>query len=272
MVDTMNPFGSLETLLCDLDGPIATITLHRPEVLHALNAKMFDELEHVFTKLTIEPAVRVVVVTGSGDRAFAAGADIRALTDTDALSGLAVSQRGQHVFSLIESLLERAGKPVIAAINGVALGGGCELALACTLRIASDKARLGLPEVKLGLIPGYGGSQRLPRLIGPGSALRMMLTAQIVDAAEALRLGLVDEVVPAADLRARAQALAETIVSMAPLAIGGVLEAVHRGEGHPLVYALEAEAEIFGRLCGTADKHEGLIAFLAKRPPTWQGH
>jgi enoyl-CoA hydratase len=270
-MNTMTSSDSLETLQCDLNGPIATITLNRPEVLHALNARMFDELEHVFTTLAADPNLRAVILTGAGVRAFAAGADIRALVDTDDLSGLAVSQRGQYVFSLIQSHLERSGKPVIAAINGVALGGGCELALACTLRIASDTARLGLPEVKLGLIPGYGGSQRLPRLIGPGPALRMMLTAQIVDAPEAFRLGLVDEVVPTADLLPRALALAETIAAMAPLAIAGVLESVHRGTGQPLPQALEAEADIFGRLCGTADKQEGLTAFLAKRPALWQG-
>jgi enoyl-CoA hydratase len=271
----MTPLNNLETLHCDINGSVATVTLNRPDVLNALNALMFDELERVFIALTAEPTLRAVVLTGSRPgadaRAFAAGADIRGLVDTDALSGLAVSRRGQYVFSLIESHLERSGKPVIAAINGVALGGGFELALACTLRIASDTARLGLPEVKLGLIPGYGGSQRLPRLIGPGPALRMMLTAQVVDAPAALRLGIVDEVVPAADLLPRALALAETIAAMAPLAIAGILEAVHRGVGQPLPEALEAEAGIFGRLCGTADKHEGLTAFLAKRPPTWQG-
>lgn len=265
----MNSLNDLKTLRFEQVGPIATITLDRPEVLHALNAQMFDELETVFTTLATDSSVRVLVITGSGDRAFAAGADIRALTTSDALSGLAVSLRGQHVFSLIESQLARHGKPVLAAINGVALGGGCELALACTLRIASDKARLGLPELKLGLIPGYGGSQRLPRLIGRGPALRMMLTAQIVDAPEALRLGLVDEVVPAADLLPRAHALAESIAAMAPLALTGLLEALQRGEGIPLDEALAAEADIFGRLCGTADKHEGLSAFLAKRPPVW---
>ena len=265
----MNSLPDLNTLHCEATGPIAILTLHRPEVLHALNAQMFDELELVFTALAADPSIRVLILTGSGDRAFAAGADIRALVDTDATSGLAVSHRGQHVFSLIHSHLERSGKPVLAAINGVALGGGCELALACTLRLASDNARLGLPEVKLGLIPGYGGSQRLLRLIGRSAALRMMLTAQIIDAPEALRLGLVDEVLPAADLLPRARALAETIASMAPLAIAGVLEAVHRGEPLPLAEALQVEAEIFGRLCGTDDKREGLTAFLAKRPPTW---
>jgi enoyl-CoA hydratase len=262
--------ASLTTLRCTLEGTVATITLNRAEVLHALNSTMFDELERLFTTLAADPAARVIIITGSGDRAFAAGADIRALAETDAITGLAASQRGHQVFALIQSHLERAGKPVLAAINGVALGGGCELALACTLRIASDKARLGLPEAKLGLIPGYGGTQRLTRLIGRSAALRLMLSAQIVDAPEALRLGLVDEVVPAAELMSNARALAETIAALAPLAIAGVLEAVERGEGKPLPEALQAEADIFGRLCGTADKQEGLTAFLGKRAAVWQ--
>lgn len=256
-----------KTLRHERDGAIATVTLDRPEVLHALDAVMFDELVHTFSELANDPAVRVILITGSGDRAFAAGADIRGLLETDALSGRQIADRGQQVFAQIE----RCGKPVIACINGVALGGGCELALACTLRVASDKARLGLPEVKLGLIPGYGGTQRLTRLIGHSAALRMMLTASVVDAQEALRLGLVDEVIPAADLMTRARHLAETIASMAPLAISGVLEAVDRGEGLPLSEGLRAEADIFGRLCGTADKQEGLTAFLEKRPAVWQG-
>lgn len=263
--------NGFHTLLCEQTGAVAVITLNRPDVLHALNAQMFDELEAVFHTLAADPGVRVVIITGSGDRAFAAGADIRALADTDAASGLAVSRRGQHVFGLIQSQLARAGKPVIAAINGVALGGGFELALACTLRIASDKARVGLPEAKLGLIPGYGGSQRLPRLIGQSAALRMMLTAQIVDATEGLRLGIVDEVVPAADLLPRTHSVAETIAALAPLAVAGILEAVQRGTGTSLSEGLHAEAEIFGRLCGSADKHEGLTAFLAKRAAIWQG-
>jgi enoyl-CoA hydratase len=266
----MTDLASLTTLHCTLEGPVATLTLDRPEVLHALNSVMFDELEFAFTTLAADPGIRAVILTGSGGRAFAAGADIRALAETDASTGLAASQRGQQVFALIQSALEAAGKPVIAAVNGVALGGGCELALACTLRIASDKARLGFPEVKLGLIPGYGGTQRLTRLIGRSAALRIMLSAQFVDATEALRLGLVDDLVPAAELLPRARALADTIASMAPLAVAGVLEAVHRGEGQPLPEALHAEAEIFGRLCATADKQEGLTAFLAKRPAVWQ--
>jgi enoyl-CoA hydratase len=261
----------LTTLRLALDGPIATVTLHRPEVLHAINGVMFDELEGLFHRLAADPEIRVMIVTGSGDRAFAAGADIRALAETDAVTGRAAAERGHHVFGLIHSQLERAGKPVIAAINGAALGGGCELALACTLRIASESARLGFPEVKLGLIPGYGGTQRLTRLLGRSRALRLMLSAQIVDAAEALRLGLVDEVFSTAELLPRARVLAGAIASMAPLAVEGVLESVARGEEQRLPEALATEAEIFGRLCGTADKEEGLSAFLAKRPPVWQG-
>jgi len=256
------------TLLLTQSDNIATITLNRPEVLNSLNAEMFDDLERTFTQLAADPNIRAILLTGSGDRAFAAGADIRGLASTDAISGLAVSQRGQHVFSLIET----CGKPSIAAINGVALGGGCELALACTLRIASETARLGLPEVKLGLIPGYGGTQRLTRLIGRGQALRLMLTAAIVPASEALTLGLVEEVVPAANLLTRARELATTIATLSPLGTAGVLESVNRTEGLTPAAGLAIEAEIFGRLCGTADKQEGLQAFLEKRQPTWHGN
>jgi len=256
-----------KTLLLSRDSAVATITLDRPEVLHALNAEMFDELEHVFTTLSADSTIRVILLTASGDRAFAAGADIRGLVDTDATTGRAVSERGQQVFSQIES----CGKPVIACINGVALGGGCELALACTLRLASDKARLGLPEVKLGLVPGYGGTQRLPRLIGASAALRLMLTATIVNAEDALRLGLIDELHLADQLLPRGRELAATIAAMAPLAVTGILEAVQRGLHQPFDEALGTEAHIFGRLCATADKHEGLTAFLEKRAPTWSG-
>jgi enoyl-CoA hydratase len=256
------------TLLLETTNNIATITLNRPEVLNSLNAEMFDDLERTFTHLAADPTIRAIILTGSGDRAFAAGADIRGLASTDAISGLAVSQRGQQVFTLIET----CGKPTIAAINGVALGGGCELALACTLRIASETALLGLPETKLGLIPGYGGTQRLTRLIGRGQALRLMLTAAIVPAAEALTLGLVEEVTPAANLLTRAQALAATIATLSPLGIAGVLESINRTEGLTPTAGLAIEAEIFGRLCGTADKQEGLQAFLEKRKPTWHNH
>lgn len=254
-----------ETLLCDVQDAVATITLNRPEVLHALNAQMFDDLERVFRVLEADVQVRVILLTGTGERAFAAGADIRGLVDTDAKSGRAVSDRGQEVFRQIEL----CRKPVIACVNGVALGGGCELAMACTIRIASETAKMGLPEVKLGLIPGYGGTQRLVRLVGRGAALRMMLTATIVGAEEALRLGLVQEVVPAAELMPRSRAVAATIASMAPLAVEGVLEAVEHGGS--IEEGLLTEAHIFGRLCGTADKREGLTAFLEKRKPDWIG-
>ena len=254
-----------ETLLCDVQDAVATITLNRPEVLHALNAQMFDDLERVFRVLEADVEVRVILLTGTGERAFAAGADIRGLVDTDAKSGRAVSDRGQEVFRQIEL----CRKPVIACVNGVALGGGCELAMACTIRIASETAKMGLPEVKLGLIPGYGGTQRLVRLVGRGAALRMMLTATIIGAEEALRLGLVQEVVPAAELMPRSRAVAATIASMAPLAVEGVLEAVEHGGS--IEEGLLTEAHIFGRLCGTADKREGLTAFLEKRKPDWIG-
>lgn len=254
-------------LRVERDAAVATVTLDRPEVLHALDAVIFDELERAFAQLANDASVRVILLTGSGERAFAAGADIRALAETDAASGREASQRGQQVFLQIE----RCGKPVIACVNGVALGGGCELALACTFRIASDRAKLGLPELKLGLIPGYGGTQRLPRLIGSSAALRLMLTGAVVDTTEALRLGLVDEVVPAAELMVRAKAVAESIAAMAPLAISAVMQAVARGQILPIEDAMQVEAEIFGKLCGTADKREGLTAFLEKRAAKWSG-
>ncbi len=256
-----------ETLLCEVREQVATVTLNRPKVLHALNTQVFDELEAVFQLLAADSVVRVILLTGSGEKAFAAGADINELTATDAVTGLAKARRGQAVFRLIET----CGKPVIALINGFALGGGCELAMACTMRLASDRARLGQPEVRLGLIPGYGGTQRLPRLVGEPAALKLLLTGEMIDAAEALRIGLVDEVVPAEGLMERGEALAKAISAMAPLAVAGCLEAVQRGRGLQIAAAIEVEAEIFGRLCGTADKAEGTKAFLEKRTPVWSG-
>jgi enoyl-CoA hydratase len=256
-----------ETLQCEVREQVATVTLNRPKVLHALNAQVFDELETVFQALAADPTVRVVLLTGSGEKAFAAGADINELAATDPVTGLAKARRGQAVFRLIET----CGKPVIALINGFALGGGCELAIACTIRLASDKARLGQPEVKLGLVPGYGGTQRLPRLVGEPAALKLLLTGEMIDAAEALRIGLVDEVVPSERLMERGEALAKSIGAMAPLAVAGCLEAVQRGRGLQTDAATEVEAEIFGKLCGTADKAEGMRAFLEKRSPVWEG-
>jgi enoyl-CoA hydratase len=210
----------------------------------------------------------VALLTGSGDKAFAAGADIKELAATDAITGAAKARRGQAVFSQIES----CSKPVIALVNGFALGGGCELAMACTLRLAGERARLGQPEIKLGLIPGYGGTQRLPRLVGSSQALRLLLTGEIVGADEALRIGLVDELIPGEGrepLQQRGLALAQAIAGMPPLAVSGCLEAVRRGT-HPQE-GLEHEAQIFGRLCATKDKAEGTAAFLEKRTPTWTG-
>jgi enoyl-CoA hydratase len=256
-----------ETLLCEVNEQIATITLNRPKVLNALNAQVFDELEAVFTALAKNSAVRAILLTGTGEKAFAAGADINELAAADAVTGEAKARRGQAVFRLIET----CGKPVIACINGFALGGGCELAMACTLRLASETARLGQPEVKLGLIAGYGGTQRLPRLVGQSAALRLLLTGEMIGASEALRIGLVDEVVPRERLMARAKELAEAIVAMAPLAVAGCIEAVQRGSELGIDDAMQVEASIFGRLCGTADKAEGTAAFLEKRMPRWAG-
>ena len=258
---------SYETLLCEVKDQVATVTLNRPKVLHALNSQVFDDLESVFRTFAADPAVRVILLTGSGEKAFAAGADINEIAATDATTGQAKARRGQSVFRLIET----CGKPVIALVNGFALGGGCELAMSCTIRIASETARLGQPEVKLGLIPGYGGTQRLPRLVGAPAALKLLLTGDMIPAAEALRIGLVDEVVPADQLIPRGEALAKAIVAMAPLAVAGCIEAVQRGTALDLEAALKIEAEIFGRLCGSADKTEGTSAFLEKRPPVWIG-
>ena len=257
---------NFENLLCEIKGPIATVTLNRPKVLNALNAAMFAELRACFTALAADESVRVVLLTGAGDKAFAAGADIAELRAVDAAGGNALSLRGQEIFSLIEN----CGKPVIACVNGFALGGGCELAMACTFRIASENAKLGQPEAKLGLLPGYGASQRLPRLVGMGRAMQLLLTGEIITAQEALRIGLVNEVLPTVKLMARGLELAQTIAEMAPLALKHTLEAVLRGAEMPLEAGLRLEAEHFGQLCGSEDKAEGTAAFLEKRKPVWK--
>jgi len=258
---------NFENILVEVSDAVAVVTLNRPKVLNALNAALFADLDAAMTALGADDAVRVVIMTGAGEKAFAAGADIEELARVSQAEGQALAERGQRVFGRIENL----GKPVIAAVNGFALGGGCELALACTVRIASETAKLGQPEVKLGLIPGYGGTQRLPRLVGKGAALKLLLTGEIVSAAEALRIGLVEEVVPAAELMTRTRALAGTIAGMAPIAVRQCLTAVHGGYDLPLGEALAYEAALFGLCCGTADKTEGTLAFLEKRAPKWQG-
>ncbi len=256
-----------ETLLLAYDGPVATITINRPKVLNALNKQVFDDLEQVLTMLARDPAIRVLLLTGAGEKAFAAGADITELAGTDAVSGEALSLRVQGVMAMLET----SGKPAIACVNGFALGGGCELAMCCAFRIASENARLGQPEVALGLTPGYGGTQRLPRLAGRAAALKLLLTGGRIDAAEALRIGLVDEVVAPEKLMERGMELAQTIAKQAPLAVAGCLEAVRLGADLSLSDALALEAKIFGRLSATRDKKEGVEAFLAKRPALWSG-
>jgi enoyl-CoA hydratase len=256
-----------ETLLLSVDSGVALVILNRPKVLNALDAQMFNDLEHVFQHLASKADVHAILLTGVGEKAFAAGADIRELQSLNIPAGQRKSRRGHAVFGLIET----CGKPVIALINGFALGGGCELAMACTLRIAGETARLGQPEVKLGLVPGYGGTQRLPRLVGQSAALKLLLTGEIITATDARSIGLVDEVVPNTELLARGQALARLIASNAPLAVRGCLEAVYRGSQLPLTQALEIEATLFGQLCGTQDKAHGLQAFLDKQLPTWTG-
>jgi enoyl-CoA hydratase len=248
-------------------SPLAVVTLDRPKVLNALNAETLTELSETFEELAADPEIRVILLAGAGDRAFVAGADIRELAPLTPEEGRAFSLRGQGILRRIETL----GKPVIACIQGFALGGGCELAMACTLRLAADDARLGQPEVKLGLITGYGGSQRLTRLVGRSEGLKLLLTGAIIDAREALRIGLVDEVHPAAELMSRAEALALEIAANAPLAVAETMRVVDEGFDLPLDLALLRESVRFGSLCATADKNEGTQAFLEKRPPVWKG-
>lgn len=254
-------------LLITREGAVTTMTVNRPESRNALNGATMDDLRRAMLEARQDSDVRAVVVTGAGDRAFVAGADIRELASLAPMSARALSQRGQHVFDLIEHL----GKPVIAAVNGFALGGGCELAMACTLRLAADSARFGQPEVNLGLLPGYGGTQRLARLVGRGRALELMLRGHAIDAAEAWRIGLVDRIVPAADLMAAARDLAAELASRPPLAVRAILDAVTRGLDMPIADGLAYEATLFGLMAGTDDMKEGTRAFLEKRAPVFQG-
>jgi len=256
-----------KNLRLDKRPPLAVVTIDRPKVLNALNAETFSELSEAFEGLAADPAIHVILIAGAGDRAFVAGADIRELVSLTPEEGRTYALRGQGVFRRIETL----GKPVIACIQGFALGGGCELAMACTLRLAADDARLGQPEVKLGLMPGYGGTQRLTRLVGRSEGLKLLLTGAIIDAREALRIGLVDEVLPASGLMQRAEALAQEIAANAPLAVAEILRAVDEGFDLPLDLALLRESIYFSGLCSTADKNEGVQAFLEKRPPVWKG-
>jgi enoyl-CoA hydratase len=255
------------TLLLTITGRIATVTINRPEKLNALNAPCKAELKELFTSLKGDAGVDAVILTGSGEKAFVAGTDIGELTTLDAVTGKAFAADGQAVFDLIQHL----GKPVIAAVNGYALGGGCELALACHLRIASENARFGQPEVNLGIIPGYGGTQRLARLVGVGRALEMILTGNPIDAPEAFRIGLVNKVVPGADLLATAEAMARTILGKGQLAVRMAIKAVNATMEAPMSEGLNIEAGLFGECCSTEDFKEGTKAFIEKRKPAFGG-
>jgi len=258
---------TFENLLIDRDGAVATVTINRPKVLNAMSTQTIDELRRAMLALRHDDGIRVVILTGAGEKAFVAGADINELAAQTPVGGRELALRGQHVFDLIENL----GKPVIAAINGYALGGGCELALACTIRIAVDTARLGQPEINLGIIPGYGGSQRLTRLVGRGPALELLLTGDQIAAADAYRLGLVNRVVTAANLMGEARKLAHALASKAPVAVRYILDAVNRGLEMPLREALVHEATLFGLVAATEDMREGTKAFLEKRKAEFRG-
>jgi enoyl-CoA hydratase len=258
---------SYQTILYDTGDRVATVTINRPEKLNALNALAKEELRDCFLSIGRNAEIAAVIITGAGEKSFVAGTDIAELAGLDAASGKRFAERGQELFNLIENL----DRPVIAAVNGYALGGGCELALACHLRLASEKARFGQPEVQLGVIPGYGGTQRLARLIGRGRALEMILTGAQLDAEEAYRIGLVNRVVPAGELLARARAMAEQIASMPPRALAFALRAVGASGETTLSEGLRREADLFGSCCATEDFREGTTAFLQKRKPVFRG-
>ena len=258
---------NFENILFEKKDSIAYITISRPKVLNALNSATMGELRTIFTQLKDDLEVRVVILTGSGEKSFVAGADIGELQKNNPIEAKEYTHRGQAVLDLIENL----GKPVIACINGFALGGGCELAMACTMRLATENAKLGQPEVKLGIIPGYGGTQRLPRLVGKGIAAQLLLTGEMISAQEAHRIGLVNEVVPAGQLISRAEAIAQSIVKNAPLAIQYCLEAVNHGMERTLQEGLYLEATLFAVCCATEDTKEGTTAFLEKRSANFAG-
>lgn len=258
---------TLENVLYEKKNAIAYVTLNRPKVLNALNKALIAELKAAFEDSRVDSSVRGVILTGAGDKAFAAGADVSEIVNDTPLDAGEKTRFGQAVTVLIENL----GKPVIAAVNGFALGGGCELSMACTIRIAAENAKFGLPEVKLGIMPGYGGTQRLSRLVGKGLALQLILSGGMISAQEAYRIGLVNEVVPNAELIERAEAILNQIGANAPQSVKFVLEAVNKGLETSLAEGLLIEASLFGILAATEDKKEGTSAFLAKRAAKFQG-
>ncbi len=258
---------AFDNLLLERDGAIAIVTINRPKVLNALNSQTLDELRRAVLDLKQDDGVRVVILTGAGEKAFVAGADINELATQTPTGGREHALTGQHVFDLVENL----GKPVIAAINGYALGGGCELAMACTLRLAADTAKLGQPEINLGILPGYAGSQRLSRLVGKAKAMELILTGAPIGAAEAERIGLVNRVVPAAELMTAARALAADLANHAPVAMRYIITAINKGLEMPFAEGCAFEATLFGLVASTDDMREGTKAFLEKRKPEFKG-
>ncbi len=257
----------LANVLYEKKGSIAYVTVNRPKVLNALNTSTWTDLKAAFADAKADASVHGVILTGAGDKAFIAGADIGELAHVEAFDAEESSRFGQGVLDLVENL----GKPVIAAINGFALGGGCETAMACTMRIAAEHAKFGQPEVKLGLLPGGGGTQRLPRLVGKGRALQLILTGETISAQEAYRIGLVNEVVPAVDLIGHAEAILKQIMANAPIAVKFSLEAANKGLETSQSEGLALEASYFGICAATEDKKEGTCAFLEKRAPKFRG-
>lgn len=256
-----------QTLLFDVKDGVAVVTINRPDKLNALNDQVMAELADAAERIATDPAIKGAILTGAGPKSFVAGADISDLAKQGPFDGKARAMRGQGVLRRLET----CGKPVIAAVNGFALGGGCELAMACHMRIASENAKFGQPEVKLGIAPGYGGTQRLPRLVGKGVAMQLILTAEMIDAAEAYRIGLVNKVVPANELMAETEKMLRGILSMGPLAVRLSLEAIDHGLEMTLDEGLLLEANHFGLLAATQDTKEGLSAFLEKRPAKFTG-
>jgi len=259
---------TFENLLLEMDGAVATVTVNRPKTLNALNITTIQELYDCIHGLGRDRGVRAVIVTGAGEKSFVSGADIQEIRELDLITGKEFTERGNRLYQLIEKLRV----PVIAAVNGYALGGGCELAMACHLRIAAENAKFGQPEINLGIIPGYGGTQRLPRLIGRGCALELMLTGRMISAQDALAWGLVQNVVPPAELLSAARKLASELAAKAPEATMAILQAVEEGLPLSLEQGLHVEEHLFAYCCGTEDKNEGCQAFLEKRKPDFKGH
>ena len=258
---------SFDNLLLERDGAVAVLSINRPRVLNALNTQTISELREAVLELKGDAAVRAVILTGAGERSFVAGADITELANVPGAQLKEYAERGQDVFDLIEQM----GKPVLAAINGYALGGGCELAMACTLRVAADTAKLGQPEIDLGAIPGFGGTQRLTRLVGKGAALELLLTGRQITADEALRIGLVNRVVLAANLMSESKEMAQALAAKAPMAVRYIIESVHRGCDASFDQAQSLEATLFGLVASTDDMREGTAAFLEKRKARFTG-